>query len=351
MSFPFTIQSRRCPSPQTGAKAFSQRNSWTILKGAKGNSLLKHYRKRGLYIIDLEALHAPPKLLSHLTKWEVSDVQWNPHPQKENWIASTVITYWSSLYSNIVSHAPVFVIQSNQKVLIWNIETKNSHVEHILQAHKRAVSDLHWSPFHPELIATCSYDAYIHLWDMRIANEKPSNSFCAWTAAASQVKFNRLNENLFASSHDTDVRVWDIRKGSSPLTLITAHMKKIYGIDWSRNQESELVTCSQDGLVKVSVEGEFINILITLYICSAGIIRSLERVSPQLILDRPFGERGSHHLGITWSRCLRGKTAICIYGTMTIFQSQFSHFLVILMSLQNSSGESVTMTMKRLTTS
>ena len=143
-------------------------------------------------------------------------------------------------------------------MLIWNIETKNSHVEHILQAHKRAVSDLNWSPFHPELIATCSYDAYVHLWDLRIPNDKPSNSFCAWTAAASQVKFNRLNENLFASSHDTDVRVWDIRKGSSPLTLITAHMKKIYGIDWSRNQESELVTCSQDGLVKVSIKKDLL---------------------------------------------------------------------------------------------
>lgn len=69
-------------------------------------------------------------------------------------------------------------------------------------------------------------------------------------AGATQVKFNRLNDSLLASSHDTDVRIWDVRKGSTPVTLITAHMTKIYGIDWSRNNEDEIITCSQDRLVK-----------------------------------------------------------------------------------------------------
>ena len=121
----------------------------------------------------------------------------------------------------------------------------------MLQGHKRAVSDFHWNPIHPELLATCSYDAYIHLWDLRQKTDRPINSFCAWTAGATQVKWNPLNEFLFASSHDTDARIWDMRKGSSALTLITAHMKKIYGIDWSRIKETELVTCAQDGLVKI----------------------------------------------------------------------------------------------------
>ncbi len=45
------------------------------------------------------------------------------------------------------------------------------------------------------------------------------------------------------------------RKGSSPLTIITAHMSKVYGIDWSRNMEKELITCAQDGMVKVGAFG------------------------------------------------------------------------------------------------
>ncbi|KAJ3220925.1 hypothetical protein HK099_003910 [Clydaea vesicula] len=79
---------------------------------------------------------------------------------------------------------------------------------------------------------------------------KPVNSVCAWTAGATQVKWNRKNEWLLASSHDSDLRIWDIRKGTTPITLITAHMNKIYGIDWSWNKENEIVTCGQDRFVK-----------------------------------------------------------------------------------------------------
>ncbi|TPX62836.1 hypothetical protein PhCBS80983_g00188 [Powellomyces hirtus] len=189
--------------------------------------------KKGLYIIDLENLTKPPRVIHHMTNWDVSD--------------------------------------SNQKALVWNLETSPSgsttagrdasstspsstsstkHIQHILGSHQRAVSDLNWSPFHPDVLATCSYDSYVHLWDLRTVTDKPETSFCAWTAGATQVKFNRLNEHLLASSHDTDVKIWDIRKGSTPVTMITAHMTKIYGIDWSRNNEAEIITCSQDRLVK-----------------------------------------------------------------------------------------------------
>ncbi|RUS34315.1 hypothetical protein BC938DRAFT_481274 [Jimgerdemannia flammicorona] len=79
---------------------------------------------------------------------------------------------------------------------------------------------------------------------------RPASSFCAWTAGATQVKFNRKNEFLLASAHDTDVKIWDIRKGSLPVNNITAHTTKIYGIDWNRQHEHIIVTCSLDKLVK-----------------------------------------------------------------------------------------------------
>jgi hypothetical protein len=50
------------------------------------------HRRKGLFIIDLENPYEPPRVLHHLTKWEVADVQWNPHFSRENWIASTVGT-------------------------------------------------------------------------------------------------------------------------------------------------------------------------------------------------------------------------------------------------------------------
>ncbi|KAF9975128.1 hypothetical protein BGZ73_001343 [Actinomortierella ambigua] len=184
--------------------------------------------RRGLYIIDLENPYEPPRVLHHLTKWEVADVQWNPHYVRENWIAST----------------------SNQKGLIWNLAPSAPRpVELILHAHSRAISDINWSPFHPDLLATCSVDTFVHLWDLRTP-KKPVNSFCAWTAAATVVKFNRKDEHILASAHDTKVEVWDMRKGSSPFTSIVAHQQKINGIDWSRKHKDHIVSCSLDKMVK-----------------------------------------------------------------------------------------------------
>lgn len=93
----------------------------------------------------------------------------------------------------------------------------------------RAISDIHWSPIHTETIATCSYDSYIHIWDLRVSSDRPTNSFTAWTIGANQVKFNRHIEHIIASSHDSDIRIWDMRRGSMPVQIITAHNSKIYG--------------------------------------------------------------------------------------------------------------------------
>ncbi|KAF9960839.1 hypothetical protein BGZ70_008459 [Mortierella alpina] len=184
--------------------------------------------RKGLFIIDLENPYEPPRVLHHLTKWEVADVQWNPHFSRENWIAST----------------------SNQKALIWNLSHNAPRaVELILHAHNRAISDINWSPFHPDLLATCSVDTFVHVWDLRTP-KKPVNSFCAWTAAATVVKFNRKDEFMLASAHDTKVEIWDTRKGSSPFISIPAHKQKINGIDWSRKHRNHIVTCSLDKMVK-----------------------------------------------------------------------------------------------------
>ena len=41
-----------------------------------------------------------------------------------------------------------------------------------------------------------------------------------------------------------------IQNGSLPISRITAHQSKIYGIDWSRSSSNELVTCSLDKFIK-----------------------------------------------------------------------------------------------------
>ncbi|KAF9963845.1 hypothetical protein BGZ65_010048 [Modicella reniformis] len=74
--------------------------------------------------------------------------------------------------------------------------------------------------------------------------------FITHVAAATVVKFNRKDEFMLASAHDTKVEVWDTRKGSSPFISIQAHKQKINGIDWSRKHRNHVVTCSLDKMIK-----------------------------------------------------------------------------------------------------
>ena len=241
--------------------------------------------KSGLYVLDLDHLYTPPRFFAYSTPWEVADIQWNPHASRSNWVAST----------------------SNQKLVIWNLDRPvrqetskppSSHlrsamleeversymtpmlqdiqfnawqgaarsftgtqsessqaVERLLDAHSRAITDLNWSPMHPDVIASCSVDTWIRVWDLRMSRHitRPAQSLCSWNASMTQVKWNRRTPHRIATSCDNKILIWDDRFGAVPLATIEAHHSKVYGIDWSpaaRAGSDRLMTCSLDGTIK-----------------------------------------------------------------------------------------------------
>lgn len=185
--------------------------------------------RQGLHIIDLDSPWSPPRNLAYHTPWEVSDVQWSPFAARDYWVVST----------------------SNQKALVWNLNmhSRQDSVEHVLHAHTRAISDINFSAHYPDILATCAVDSFVHCWDLRHP-ARPAMTFCDWFAGATQVKWNRTDSHILASSHDKFLRIWDDRKGTRPLRSIEAHATKIYGIDWNRFKTTTLVTCSLDRTIK-----------------------------------------------------------------------------------------------------
>ena len=122
-------------------------------------------------------------------------------------------------------------------------------IEHTLHGHSRAITDINFSAHHPDMLATCAVDGYVHCWDLR-RPKQPVLTFCDWFAGATQVKYNRQDSHILASSHDRWLRIWDDRKGAEPLRSINAHESKIYGIDWNRTRATGVVTCSLDKSIK-----------------------------------------------------------------------------------------------------
>ncbi|KAJ3559944.1 hypothetical protein NM688_g25 [Phlebia brevispora] len=185
--------------------------------------------RKGLFIIDLEAPLNVPRFLPQGGTWDVADVQWNPHMSRQEYIVST----------------------SSEKLLIWNLYLSGkTSIEHILRSHYRAITDINWHTTDPDVVVSTGIDSWLWAWDLRTP-EKPVMGLCAFNAGGTQVKWNRQDGNILASSHSNEVLIWDRRKGSLPISQIRAHSAKIYGIDWSHRKRNELVTCSLDKTIKV----------------------------------------------------------------------------------------------------
>ncbi|KAI1178945.1 WD repeat-containing protein [Nemania sp. FL0916] len=187
----------------------------------------------GLAIIDLDSPFNPPRRLStHGLPWLVVDVQWSPFAARDYWVAST----------------------ANHRCLVWNLSLREDStggaVEHSLQGHTRAITDVNFSAHHPDVLATCAVDGCVHSWDLRRPRQ-PVLTFCDWFAGATQVKYNRQDPNILASSHDRWLHIWDERKPSIPLKSISAHTSKIYGLDWNRTEATKIATCSLDKSIKL----------------------------------------------------------------------------------------------------
>ncbi|KAH7116850.1 hypothetical protein B0J11DRAFT_537697 [Dendryphion nanum] len=238
----------------------------------------------GLLIIDLDNPYSSPRRIVNKSHWDVADVQWSPFADRSNWVASTC----------------------NQKAVIYNLamapETSRAPIQFTLHSHGRAITDINFSAHNPDVLATCAVDSFVMTWDLR-APEKQANSFeisnhldrirskfqeakeLPWgsligtnerirhvdaqrtfnptlqhkpfaqmgdfVAGASQVKWNRQNEYVLASSHHKHLYTWDVRHGAKPLTTIPAHTTKICGIDWHRSEPNKILTCSLDKSIKI----------------------------------------------------------------------------------------------------
>ncbi|ELR18272.1 TLD family protein [Acanthamoeba castellanii str. Neff] len=129
---------------------------------------------------------------SRATSAAYSVLRWNPH---HSTLASSVGTV----------------------VSVWKLDDRtgnlNPHLT-IKGAHKRAITDLAWSPFKQHTLASRSADAEIPIWDVRTKTLKvhclqgqPGPGFIKW---------NRLNSSLVASTHNREVRIWDLRLNGRP---------------------------------------------------------------------------------------------------------------------------------------
>ena len=125
---------------------------------------------------------------------------------------------------------------------MWDISAQaSSMLETTLSGlHTRAVTGLDWSPNPQRLLATCSPDKNVCLWDLR-ASEKPVQTMASLPCGA--LAWNAAGLHL-ATTHGNDIRVWDVRSGDNGKPFV--HMvfnNTVAALDWHPTKECEILTC------------------------------------------------------------------------------------------------------------
>lgn len=183
----------------------------------------------GINIVDLDDPYATPRSLPYRVTGIVTEVQWSPWAQEPGRIVST----------------------ANNVAVVWDVEasTPRRPVYAELKAHQRTITDVNLAGTSRDALATCGIDSYIYLWDLR-SPQVPHTRLADWRASASQVKWNKQDGNILASSHERNLHIWDVRRPSAPVKTFAAHKTKIYGIDWHRDRHTCILTCSLDKTIK-----------------------------------------------------------------------------------------------------
>nr|XP_027201806.1 GATOR complex protein WDR59-like [Dermatophagoides pteronyssinus] len=190
-----------------------------------GNGKCALVSRRSISIIRTDNLAKIDSVIARETKWDTTHAEFSPPDPKQ------------------------LAITNAQTINIYNIDDQSNWLMHTLNGHTRTITDLNWSCKEPNILASASFDNYIYIWDLR-ETRKPIYLMYS-ISGATQIKWSKMNENILATSHEGDVRIWDKRKSNMPLHYVSTYLAKITGIDWSPFYENKFLTCSQDGSIKL----------------------------------------------------------------------------------------------------
>jgi len=123
----------------------------------------------------------------------------------------------------------------------------------VVIGHTGEVTDINFSPFNDDLIASASDDCTCKIWKIPDGGLKenmtsPVQSLSGHKKKTGTVLFNPVASNILASTgFDLEVKIWDVEKGSG-IYSVGKHGEYIHGIDWKGNGSLIATTCKDKKL-------------------------------------------------------------------------------------------------------
>jgi platelet-activating factor acetylhydrolase IB subunit alpha len=173
-----------------------------------------------------------------------SPAEWIPRPPEKFMLSGHRATV-----TRVIFHPVYSVIAScseDASIKLWDYESGN--FERSLKGHTDVVQDIAFDPQSGKLLCSCSADMSIRLWDIQ------ETYSCIKTLQGhdhnvSSVTFTPSGDHVVSSSRDRTIKIWEVATGYCIRTLI-GHR------DWVRqvriyNDGSLMASCSNDQSVFV----------------------------------------------------------------------------------------------------
>ncbi|KFM61293.1 Glutamate-rich WD repeat-containing protein 1, partial [Stegodyphus mimosarum] len=116
--------------------------------------------------------------------------------------------------------------------------------------HTASVEDLEWSPIDVNVIASCSVDKTIRIWDIRA----PSNKSCMLTqhnahdSDVNVISWDKTGNFILSGGDDGKLRVWDLRMfpEGDPICTFKYHTAPITSVEWHPTDHSVFAASGAD---------------------------------------------------------------------------------------------------------
>ncbi|KAE9586605.1 hypothetical protein Lal_00004647 [Lupinus albus] len=141
----------------------------------------------------------------------------------------------------------------DHKICLWDVSAPQHnvlHAHHTYQAHESVVNDVSWHLRDDNIFGSVGDDSKLIIWDFR--TNQPQNSLIAHDKEVNFLSFNPYNEWVLATaSSDSTIGLFDTRKLTLPLHVLSSHTDEVFQVEWDPNHETVLASSGADRRIMV----------------------------------------------------------------------------------------------------
>ncbi|KAJ7967155.1 WD-40 repeat-containing protein [Quillaja saponaria] len=137
----------------------------------------------------------------------------------------------------------------DKKICLWDLSSASQEnfldAIHVYEAHESLVEDVSWHLKNENLFGSAGDDCRLVIWDLR--TNQAQYSVKAHEREVNFLSFNPFNEWILATaSSDTTVGLFDMRKLTEPLHVLSSHTEEVFQVEWDPNHETVLASSGDD---------------------------------------------------------------------------------------------------------